>query len=1608
MKFTDRVKNAVTAFSNQTEEKATNSSRGLAADYLRNGNKHQPLLQDWSQVEMSDQDMYTGYSYAAINKRANRASVLGKKFLMTEASSGVMESAKEKGEEVKHPYLGLIKKSKEFSERQFWNEISTYLDLEGVYYLMAVRAIGDATNADGTKKVGEVQKFQLLNPYQVKRVRKDATMEIGGYIESKDGMYREIPKEMIIEIRLLNPFDKEIPFSMTDAAKENQFTLKQAGDYTRHSIKGNINAPGAITTDVVLEDNIFDNFVSRIKNHSKGEPLYGNGAGAINWNAMQVDLDKASLDKINEIHRSTLFAVSGTSKTVLGIEESGTTRETSKTQNDNFTEDAIMPQVEDIIDAMNLDYRRYYSEWEKEEYEIVLDNPLESDRESELKDLEIREKEFDIRDKLVAKGYEYDVAAKFAHGDISIEELGEPTLEEAISEQEAESIAMKELGMEADTLDSEPEDGNEVDEMQDNKQKNELATNAYTDAKFVPKEENERRLKLAVKRVKQKMRDAKEAKKLQKQADKEAKLAEKAKKSEKKADEIVEELGTKTEEQPIPTVKVEVVTPQNSITEAFKYINQISSKDFPEIYEDLGIDFDNLGCIMMNTNKIPVAQYIKKPEEDLFVKEGWGGGLAGENSAHVTLLFGLLENGNEWKNKVDTLLVDWKMDTVTIEEVSYFDLGDSYAIVGLLEKTNEIVDGHERLTLLPHINTFSEYHPHITLAYIKKDVELDKWIKPLAKKYNGQKVATTGINYGDTKEEKAKNHVEDEHDMTNLPRITDEEMAKAGFIQDEKGAWIKGPNYVEKLPQDTKEEEPVEKAVEKSENDAPDAHTAHQTHVHIENEYIVNSTYLKAKNALNEASRETVTLQESNLYTATADLEKEIALAIINAFYEGRTIDAQRLLTEAQEKQYEDELSLLLAGYFLILFPIYAKQLMNARAGEYDTQGIFAMTDDIEAYIKKYSRQAAESHVNTVVEDFTQSVDKVFNQNIEDELINIVEAGMRAQDSAILAKLPKNANREDIVKAVKQGRFDNDPAYKTARDLARQGKGLESITREIQKEYQNISKNRARTIARHETNRVFNMAQYQADVQFLTESNLMSNAFKILRNRADDPCPFCAKLIEESRRNPIPFQENFAELDSEITTTYTKKNGSMGVRKLPISYEPITAGNVHVNCRCEYELLIIKDDGTVLNDLRTAVDKNYSEAQPRDKSGKWKATGVKKTVLSGMVKPAKENGGMTTNVAGDSPTEGIAFAPRKDTERIISSKDFDETTLNNFVDEHFATLQQEGMHIGGWFNEDDGNWYLDISKVGGYNKNVIQEAQNAEQLAVFDLKTFKEIKTGDIVNGQYKKSGTAEAIFSQAFEGRDESSVQRETKETNASTNKELAENYNPSQPRDDSGRWSGGGGSGASSASSAKGGDTVPVAQGRSEKDVRADAEFMVEAMKPDDEYLASKIGAIGSDLGLTAKKGPLKEVDRITQKAIEEEGGDVFGMKDVVRATVIVNNYSEMQNVVSRIGQDFEIVRVKELSAGGYRDVKVNIALPNSGFAGEVIVIAPEFYNAKANPTLFKESGHDFYKIIRSAKTTKQSKQIAIEKSELIYGEAEKQYLLRTASNKTLTVDL
>ena len=245
-------------------------------------------------------------------------------------------------------------------------------------------------------------------------------------------------------------------------------------------------------------------------------------------------------------------------------------------------------------------------------------------------------------------------------------------------------------------------------------------------------------------------------------------------------------------------------------------------------------------------------------------------------------------------------------------------------------------------------------------------------------------------------------------------------------------------------------------------------------------------------------------------------------------------------------------------------------------------------------------------------------------------------------------------------------------------------------------------------------------------------------------------------------------------------------------------------------------------------------------------------------------------------------------------------------------------------------------------------------------------------------------------------------------------TIQEALNKYNPNQPRDKDGQWTsmGGGGGFSAGVSDVAGFKTASQQEKKRIDGIYKEAEAMVKAMEPDDAVLQEKLSAIGKDLGLQTKKGPIKKPKRMTEKTFEEEAGfKVTDMKDVIRGTLVMQSLKQKEKVIERIRQDFEIARVKDLgniTQPGYFDTKVNIKLPNSGLTGEIILIVPEMFNAKAKPTVYKESGHDLYDIERSRSSTMAQQEEARAKAERVYAVAKERYLSRVDLNGTMEVDL
>ena len=188
-------------------------------------------------------------------------------------------------------------------------------------------------------------------------------------------------------------------------------------------------------------------------------------------------------------------------------------------------------------------------------------------------------------------------------------------------------------------------------------------------------------------------------------------------------------------------------------------MKQLNSHNFEEVYKELDINLDTLGCVMLNLEPLKnmwsleqdgfISLYTSKNPNRKWI-DGWVVG----SVPHITLLYGLLDNAHNWEKHIEAVLDGWKMDTVEIDHIDYFESPYEdepyYCLVAHIKVTPELMEGHNRLEFLPHINTFTGYKPHMTIGYIIKDETLrDDYLKRLNDFWAGKKIIVKeGINLG--------------------------------------------------------------------------------------------------------------------------------------------------------------------------------------------------------------------------------------------------------------------------------------------------------------------------------------------------------------------------------------------------------------------------------------------------------------------------------------------------------------------------------------------------------------------------------------------------------------------------------------------------------------------------------------------------------------------------------------------------------------------------------------------------------------------------------------------------------------------------------------------
>lgn len=177
---------------------------------------------------------------------------------------------------------------------------------------------------------------------------------------------------------------------------------------------------------------------------------------------------------------------------------------------------------------------------------------------------------------------------------------------------------------------------------------------------------------------------------------------------------------------------------------------------FKEVDEAIGAG-KGLGCIMIDTEPIVISDVVS--DLDYYYSDDYVNGNVSEDVPHCTLLYGLLRSGPQWEVLVrkllqmpeDTSRPAWFPEELLIKEVSFFygKESDYITLVALLEVTEGLKEGNNRLKRLWNSQNFPDYKPHITLAYLKRESAWEDYVVKLNAKLSGMSIKTVGINLGD-------------------------------------------------------------------------------------------------------------------------------------------------------------------------------------------------------------------------------------------------------------------------------------------------------------------------------------------------------------------------------------------------------------------------------------------------------------------------------------------------------------------------------------------------------------------------------------------------------------------------------------------------------------------------------------------------------------------------------------------------------------------------------------------------------------------------------------------------------------------------------------------
>lgn len=170
-----------------------------------------------------------------------------------------------------------------------------------------------------------------------------------------------------------------------------------------------------------------------------------------------------------------------------------------------------------------------------------------------------------------------------------------------------------------------------------------------------------------------------------------------------------------------------------------------------------GLTTSDLECVMLDLPLINVQDHLGSDfkQKNYFYGDipelKYAQGPVAQVNPHVTLLFGI-HPSETYVDDVMAALDGWVPEDIYIRKASYFPSsveGQDYKCIVLeVAPSANLLNANKRLQALPHTNRFTEYKPHVTLAYVKGDINIDKWLARLNAYFANRVLYPTELNLG--------------------------------------------------------------------------------------------------------------------------------------------------------------------------------------------------------------------------------------------------------------------------------------------------------------------------------------------------------------------------------------------------------------------------------------------------------------------------------------------------------------------------------------------------------------------------------------------------------------------------------------------------------------------------------------------------------------------------------------------------------------------------------------------------------------------------------------------------------------------------------------------